>query len=44
MNKTTGRPSSQFFTLAEESPFRRQDRPGWTWETERELVFEHAQI
>lgn len=42
VNKTTGRPSPQFFNLAEQSPFCSQDRPGWNWEAERDLVFEHA--
>ncbi|MFJ8882706.1 hypothetical protein ACIRJR_04765 [Streptomyces sp. NPDC102402] len=43
VNNATSRPSQQFFTLAEQSPFRRQDRPGWEWEAERDIVFEHAQ-
>ncbi|MEV7728688.1 hypothetical protein AB0P15_28670 [Streptomyces sp. NPDC087917] len=42
VNRATERPSPQFFNLAEQSPFRRQDRPAWTWETERDLVFDHA--
>ncbi|MFJ6216710.1 hypothetical protein ACIQGZ_25780 [Streptomyces sp. NPDC092296] len=34
-------PSEQFFVLAKQSPFHRQDQADWTWEKERDRVFAH---
>ncbi|OEJ22647.1 hypothetical protein BGK67_33685 [Streptomyces subrutilus] len=41
VNKRTKQPSPQFEVLAKSEQFRRGDVQGWTWETERDAVFNH---
>ncbi len=41
VNKRHKRPSEQFEVLAKTAPFHREDEPDWTWETEKNRVFDH---
>lgn len=38
VNKQHGKPSGQFFELADGDPFHRGTDPAWSWEVERERV------
>lgn len=41
INKQRGKPSGQFFELANGDPFHRGTDPAWSWEVERDRVFAH---
>ncbi|MFK0258265.1 hypothetical protein [Streptomyces sp. NPDC090445] len=41
VNDRSKRPSGQFEVFAKEAPFRRDDLPNWTWNAEKDRVFEH---